>query len=174
MTAAIKKAAGFEGGEALDALLHQAGLSLQHTQIVGALQSCIEEDLLPSEVILRVIGKQSRSLPPALAKRLAMNLFALYEILGREADAEAQQELLEQTTRLQAQASLLQQGLVSPQNNTQEDAAQQLQEALDTLALVSHEMETVTFTRRYHFTTKHTLRHLQGCIEGASAVLTGR
>jgi hypothetical protein len=138
------------------------------------LQSCLEEDLLPSEVILRVIGKQSRSLPPELVKRLAMNLFSLYEILGREVDVDAQQALIEQATRLQQQASLLQTKIASPQTPTRQQARQQLQEALETLALVSSEMERVIFTRRYHFTTKHTLNYLQRCIEGASAVLTER
>jgi hypothetical protein len=174
MTAAMKKATGFEGGEALNSLLHQAGLPLQHTQIIDALQGCLEEDLLPSEVILRVIGKQSRTLPPELAKRLAMNLFALYEILGKEVDTESQQEIIKQTARLQEQASLLQRKLTTPQTLTQKNALQQLQDALDTLTLVSNEIETVTFTRRYHFTTKHTLQYLQSCIEGAGAVLAER
>src|SRR5437870_1073381 len=109
MTTAQKRAAGFEGGEALNLLLHQAGLALQHNEIISALQNCLEDDLLPSEIILRVIGKQSRSLPPELGKRLATNLFALYEILGKEVDASSKQELIEHAARLQGQAQTLQQ-----------------------------------------------------------------
>jgi hypothetical protein len=174
MITAIKRAAGFEGGEALNSLLLQAGLALQHKEIMEALQNCLEENLLPSEIILRVIGKQSRTLPPELSRRLAANLFALYEILGKEVDATAKQELIEHTAKLQAQANDLQQKIKTPTTDSQKNASLQIQEALETLTLVSVEIETVTVTRRYHFSTKHTLQHLQACLEGASAVLLER
>jgi hypothetical protein len=168
MTTASMKSFGFEGSETFNDLLQQAGSSLQHIEVVSALQDCLEADLLPSEVMLRVIGKQSRLLPPALAKRLAANVFALYDSVGREPDPQAKQELSTRVQQLHDNAISLQE---RAQRSSQESALQQVQEYIETLSAVSQELEQTPLTRRYLFSVRHTLEHLQVCLERTGSML---
>jgi hypothetical protein len=168
MTTASNNALGFEGSEIFTALLRQAGSSLMHADVLVALQGCLEEDLLPSEVMLRVLGKESRAFPPALAKRLASNLFALYDSAGQEPDPSAKQELSERVQQLQAQANTIQE---HAQQASQDLALLQIQESLDTLQAVSQELERPLLTRRYLFSVRHTLRHLQVCLDRTGSLL---
>lgn len=176
MSAAMGPGRGFEGRGVLEALLVEAGQPRPMEEVDRLLRTALEESLLPSEIVYRVVGKQARGLPAPLVRRLASNLFALYASIGREVFEKTQTQLLARAVKLQSLSQQTRRDFLSRVREISPgaasvDALKNLREAEEALAALSRDLRERPLTRRLCMDAESALSHLSVVIEGAAQVL---
>jgi hypothetical protein len=165
---------GFEGAAALEALLAQAGKPKRMPEVDALLRAGLSEDLRPSEVVARVLGKEGRALPPELAWRLAQNLFSLYEAIGREQLSETLSALRRRAGQLSEEARGAWRGFSSrPLDRASGEAHRRLGEAVEALSALERDLARLPPTRRLCADAEGALSYLSELVRGAISVLAG-
>lgn len=165
-------ATGFEEARRLEALLQEAGHPRSAAEIVSLLQSALNDDLLPSEVVSLALGKRIRLLSPALAQQIGELLFGLYRALGQELLPGERATLQANAARLRgalqrAKASVAGQAEASPQR----EALHKLVSAEEALDALYHDLTTSEMTRRFCADAKGALAHIQALLDSSSQAL---
>jgi hypothetical protein len=170
--AAARGRTGFEGAVVLEALLAEAGRPRSIAEVDSILRAGLEEGLLPSELVSRVLGTRDRELEPGLARRVAENLFALHESIGKERLFEAKRLLTARAARLMASA--VEARLAVERRAAGEalkNAVACLVEAEEALRDLTRDLEERPPTRRLCASADGSLAYLAALIGGAVQVI---